>query len=62
MKLAQAQFAAAANGQVQSQADGSPALALHGMTGWLRVSLPPRTAAEQIGRAWRQLLQKRYQL
>ncbi|MBP6900710.1 MAG: biotin/lipoyl-binding protein [Burkholderiaceae bacterium] len=54
----QAQFAAGSGGQ----ADGSQALALHGMTGWLRVPLPPRTAAEQLVRAWRQLLQKRYQL
>ena len=38
---------------------GADALALHGMTGWLRVPLPPRTAAEQMARALRQLLQMR---
>lgn len=54
----QATFTARAAGP---SADGQ-ALALHGMTGWLRVPLPPRTAAEQVARAMRQLLQKRYQL
>lgn len=54
----QAQFSASASGV----ADGGDALALHGMTGWLRVPLPPRTAAQQVARALRQLMQKRYQL
>jgi len=37
-------------------------LALHGMTGWLRVPLPPSTLAEQAERALRQFVQKRYSL
>jgi hypothetical protein len=35
-------------------------VALHGMTGWLRVPLPPSTPLEQAQRALRQLVQKRY--
>jgi hypothetical protein len=37
-------------------------LALHGMTGWLRVPLPASTLAEQAERALRQFVQKRYSL
>ena len=34
----------------------------HGMTGWLRVPMPPSSLFEQGARALRQLLQKRYAL
>jgi hypothetical protein len=41
---------------------GADVVALHGMTGWLRVPLPPATLWEQAERALRQLVQKRYAL
>jgi hypothetical protein len=41
---------------------GVDVVALHGMTGWLRVPLPPATLWEQAERALRQLVQKRYAL
>jgi putative peptide zinc metalloprotease protein len=41
---------------------GQDVVALHGMTGWLRVPLPPATLWEQAERALRQLVQKRYAL
>jgi hypothetical protein len=42
--------------------DDARVTALHGMTGWLRVPLPPSSLLEQGVRALRQLLQKRYAL
>jgi putative peptide zinc metalloprotease protein len=48
--------------QVAFDADASRVTALHGMTGWLRVPLPPSSLFEQGERALRQLLQKRYAL
>lgn len=39
-----------------------PMVALHGMTGWLRVPLPPQPLLSQWARALQQLLQKRYRL
>ncbi len=48
--------------QAVFDADAARVTALHGMTGWLRVPLPPRSLLEQGERALRQLLQKRYAL
>jgi putative peptide zinc metalloprotease protein len=50
--------------ELQAQLDAGDArvTALHGMTGWLRVPLPPSSLLEQGVRAIRQLLQKRYAL
>jgi len=48
--------------QAPFDAAAGSALALQGMTGWLRVPLPARPLAAQAGEALRQLLQKRYQL
>jgi putative peptide zinc metalloprotease protein len=42
---------------------GSPGPTLiHGMSGWLRIPLPPQPALTQLGRSLDQLLQKRYRL
>jgi putative peptide zinc metalloprotease protein len=48
--------------QASFSTSGRDVLALHGMTGWVRVPLPPATLWEQASRALRQLLQKRYSL
>ena len=48
--------------QAVFDADAARVTALHGMTGWLRVPLPPASLFEQGERALRQLLQKRYAL
>jgi putative peptide zinc metalloprotease protein len=48
--------------QAVLETDDTRVTALHGMTGWLRVPLPPRSLFEQGVRALRQLLQKRYAL
>ncbi len=48
--------------QAVFDAEAGRLTALHGMTGWLRVPLPPRTLLEQGQRALQQLLQKRYAL
>jgi putative peptide zinc metalloprotease protein len=48
--------------QANFSTSGLDVVALHGMTGWVRVPLPPATLWEQAGRALRQLLQKRYSL
>ena len=48
--------------QAVLDADDARVTALHGMTGWLRVPMPPRSLFEQGVRALRQLLQKRYAL
>jgi hypothetical protein len=34
---------------------------MHGMTGWLRIPIAPTTLWERWEKAWRQLVQKRYQ-
>jgi putative peptide zinc metalloprotease protein len=46
--------------QASFATEGGGVVALHGMTGWLRVPLPPSTPLEQAQRALRQLVQKRY--
>ena len=48
--------------QASFDAQGQDVVALHGMTGWLRVPLPPATLWEQAERTLRQLVQKRYAL
>jgi putative peptide zinc metalloprotease protein len=48
--------------QASFSARDSGLLALHGMTGWLRVPLPASTLAQQAERMLRQFVQKRYSL
>ncbi|WP_439114092.1 hypothetical protein [Hydrogenophaga sp.] len=47
--------------QAPIPADQAP-VAWHGMAGWMRIPLQYQSLAEQLGKAFMQLLQKRYQL